>query len=111
MVPPVDTLAVVYEDVEVEDAAATGMVVRIGNTRTFVGRYVPAEGTTVRHAGDRGRLALPRWFVEQHGLKPGQRVEVRARDAHADSVEVVSEEGGPTTLGARAASKLLVEPR
>ena len=49
-------------------------------------------------------------FVEQHGLKPGQRVEVRARDAHADSVEVVSEDGGPTTLGARAASKLLAEP-
>jgi DtxR family Mn-dependent transcriptional regulator len=48
-------------------------------------------------------------FIESNGLKPGEPIEVEARDAAADAVKV----GGPgrasITIGARAASKLLVE--
>ena len=59
---------VVYDDVEVLDSDGLGLTCRIGNERVFVGKYVPIDGTTVRHKGDRGRLTLPRWFVEQQGL-------------------------------------------
>jgi hypothetical protein len=59
---------VVYDDVEVLDSDGLGLTCRIGNERVFVGKYVPIDGTTIRHKGDRGRLTLPRWFVEQQGL-------------------------------------------
>ena len=49
-------------------------------------------------------------FIEQRDLKPGQRVEIEARDPASDSVTVRSETGGVTTIGARAASKVLVVP-
>jgi DtxR family Mn-dependent transcriptional regulator len=48
-------------------------------------------------------------FVEESDLKPGQRIEVEARDEAADSVRVRHEGDRRVTLGARAASKLLVE--
>lgn len=48
-------------------------------------------------------------FVEEHNLKPGQLIQVEARDPAADSVRVVSGKDRRVTLGARAASKLLVE--
>jgi DtxR family Mn-dependent transcriptional regulator len=51
-------------------------------------------------------------FIETHNLKPGQSIEVETRDAAADSVRLRG--GGdrpPITIGARAASKLLVERR
>jgi DtxR family transcriptional regulator, Mn-dependent transcriptional regulator len=48
-------------------------------------------------------------FVEQRNLKPGQRVEIEARDPASDSVTVRSETGQLTTIGARAASKVLVD--
>ncbi len=48
-------------------------------------------------------------FVEQHDLKPGQHLEVEARDEAADSVRVRRKGSAPLTIGARAASKLLVE--
>ncbi len=48
-------------------------------------------------------------FVERNELKPGQVIEVESRDAAADSVRLVGK-GRPTiTIGARAASKLLVD--
>jgi len=47
-------------------------------------------------------------FVEENDLKPGQPVEVEARDAAADSVILRGKARG-ITIGARAASKLLVE--
>jgi DtxR family Mn-dependent transcriptional regulator len=47
-------------------------------------------------------------FLERHGLKPGQEISVEERDESADSVSVRSG-NGLLTLGARAASKLLVE--
>ncbi|HYM23089.1 MAG TPA: metal-dependent transcriptional regulator [Vicinamibacterales bacterium] len=47
-------------------------------------------------------------FIEHNHLKPGQPVEVEARDAAADAVKLRGE-AGTITIGARAASKLLVE--
>lgn len=47
-------------------------------------------------------------FIEQRDLKPGQRVEIEARDPASDSVTIRSESGQRTTMGARAASKVLV---
>ncbi len=48
-------------------------------------------------------------FIEKHDLKPGQAVEVDARDAIADAVRLGgSRRGSPITIGMRAASKLLV---
>jgi len=48
-------------------------------------------------------------FVETSGLKPGQSVEVEARDAAADSVLIRAKDGRRVTVGTRAASKLLVQ--
>src|SRR4029450_4180086 len=48
-------------------------------------------------------------FVESNQLKPGQELSVDARDEVADSVSVRATGGQPLTIGARAASKLLVE--
>lgn len=48
-------------------------------------------------------------FLESSGLKPGQQLRVQARDEAADSVRVEREGGDELTIGARAASKLLVE--
>jgi DtxR family Mn-dependent transcriptional regulator len=47
-------------------------------------------------------------FIEQHDLKPGQTVEVEGRDAAADSVQLRAGTDRQITIGARAASKLLV---
>jgi DtxR family Mn-dependent transcriptional regulator len=47
-------------------------------------------------------------FVEQHDLKPGQQVHIESRDPASDSVTVRSGGGRVTTIGARAASKVLV---
>jgi DtxR family Mn-dependent transcriptional regulator len=47
-------------------------------------------------------------FIEQRNLKPGQRIEIEARDPASDSVSIRSETGQRTTIGARAASKVLV---
>jgi len=48
-------------------------------------------------------------FIESHELKPGQPVEVEARDAAADAVRLRGADQRPITIGTRAASKLLVE--
>jgi DtxR family transcriptional regulator, Mn-dependent transcriptional regulator len=48
-------------------------------------------------------------FVENHHLKPGQQLSVDSRDEVADSVSMHATGGKPLTIGARAASKLLVE--
>jgi len=47
-------------------------------------------------------------FIEGNGLKPGERIEVTSRDDAADAV-VLRQKDRPITIGARAASKLLVE--
>src|SRR5258705_9217355 len=48
-------------------------------------------------------------FVEHHHLKPGQRVQVEARDTAADAVSLRGADREPLTIGALAASTLLVE--
>src|SRR5437763_3534795 len=48
-------------------------------------------------------------FIEQNDLKPGQPIEVETRDTAADSVQVRGKDRRAITIGARAASKLLVE--
>jgi len=48
-------------------------------------------------------------FIERNDLKPGQAVEVETRDAAADSVQLRGKNQRLITIGARAASKLLVE--
>ena len=48
-------------------------------------------------------------FIETNGLKPGQAIEVETRDTAADSVRLRGQNRAPITIGARAASKLLVE--
>jgi len=47
-------------------------------------------------------------FIARHDLKPGQTIEVEARDEVSDSVRLKGPSGGHTTIGARAASKVLV---
>jgi len=47
-------------------------------------------------------------FIESNGLKPGEQVEVESRDDAADSV-VIRQKDRAITIGARAASKMLVE--
>src|SRR5262245_19298832 len=48
-------------------------------------------------------------FIESNNLKPGQTIEVEARDAAADAVRLRASNRATMTIGARAASKLLVE--
>lgn len=48
-------------------------------------------------------------FIEEHALKPGQVIEVEARDAIADNVRVKGKDDRRITIGMRAASKLLVQ--
>ena len=48
-------------------------------------------------------------FLEHSHLKPGQELRVESRDEAADSVKVRCKDADPLTIGARAASKLLVE--
>ncbi len=48
-------------------------------------------------------------FVERHDLRPGSIVEVEERDEAADSVRLRGEGNKQIVIGARAASKVLVE--
>jgi hypothetical protein len=48
-------------------------------------------------------------FIEHHELKPGEPITVEARNAAADAVTVRGRGDSTITIGARAASKLLVE--
>jgi len=48
-------------------------------------------------------------FIERNDLKPGEPIEVESRDAAADSVLLRGRNRRSMTIGARAASKLLVQ--
>lgn len=65
------------------------------------------ERVTVKRVSDQDSEFLR--FVERHDLKPGQIVSVQERDAAADSVKLRSQADREITIGARAASKVLVE--
>jgi DtxR family Mn-dependent transcriptional regulator len=61
---------------------------------------------TISRVTDQDREFLR--FIERHDLKPGQVVYVEERDAAADSVRLCGAEARKVTIGARAASKVLV---
>jgi DtxR family Mn-dependent transcriptional regulator len=68
----------------------------------------PLETTvTVTRVVDQDKEFLR--FIEHHHLKPGETIEVEARDAAADSVRVRGKNDQRITIGTRAASKLLVQ--
>jgi len=50
-------------------------------------------------------------FVEQHDLMPGSAVVIEERDSSSDAVRLRSDRGRTTTIGTRAASKVLVRAR
>jgi DtxR family Mn-dependent transcriptional regulator len=62
---------------------------------------------TVTRIIDQDRTFLR--FIESHDLKPGQSIRVEARDPASDSVRLRGKDQQSITIGARAASKLLVE--
>jgi DtxR family Mn-dependent transcriptional regulator len=62
---------------------------------------------TVTRIVDQDRAFLR--FIESHDLKPGQSIRVEARDTASDSVKLRGKDDQSITIGARAASKLLVE--
>ena len=62
---------------------------------------------TVTRVVDQDRLFLR--FIESHNLKPGESIEVEARDAVSDSVRLRGKDDHRITIGTRAASKLLVD--
>src|SRR4051794_23431830 len=64
------------------------------------------EPVTVSRLSDQNRGFLE--FAEQHDLRPGDVVRVEARDQAGDSVQLRSDKDRPFTIGARAASKVLV---
>jgi DtxR family Mn-dependent transcriptional regulator len=66
-----------------------------------------ATALTVTRIADQDPAFLR--FIENNDLKPGQPVEVESRDAAADSVILRGKNERRITIGARAASKLLVE--
>jgi hypothetical protein len=62
---------------------------------------------TVRRVSDQDSEFLR--FVERHDLKPGEVVRVEERDTAADSVRLRGRDQREFTIGARAASKVLVQ--
>ena len=62
---------------------------------------------TVSRVADQDTAFLK--FVERHDLKPGSVVAVKERDEAADSVRLQGDGKREFTIGARAASKVLVE--
>lgn len=61
---------------------------------------------TISRVSDQDREFLE--FAERHGLRPGDVVRVEERDAAGDSVQLRNQDDRRVTIGARAASKVLV---
>jgi DtxR family transcriptional regulator, Mn-dependent transcriptional regulator len=61
---------------------------------------------TVRRVLDQDPAFLR--FIEQRDLMPGRPIRVIGRDVAADSLEIATASGVPTTIGLRAAAKVLV---
>ena len=66
-------------------------------------------GTTVRVTRVTDQDASFLRFLEKQNLKPGQALEVEARDSAADSVQLRTGGGRQVTIGTQAASKVLIE--
>jgi DtxR family Mn-dependent transcriptional regulator len=82
--------------------------VRRQNVQTLLTCPLDTPVTVSRIADQDGAFLR---FVESHDLKPGQSIVVEARDPASDSVRVRGKGAAAITIGARAASKLLVESR
>ncbi len=65
--------SVTFDAVEVVRSTLFGMMCRIDGRNVFVGSALPLSGTTIRVAGNIGRLVLPGWFVIQEGLATPER--------------------------------------
>jgi hypothetical protein len=59
---------ITFEDVEVVSATDMTLRCRVQGKVVVIGVSQYLHGTTVRGAGDRGRLILPRWAVQELGL-------------------------------------------
>ena len=68
-----------------------------------------ATPVTITRVIDQDKVFLR--FIERHNLKPGESIEVEARDAASDSVRVRGRDEQRITIGTKAASKLLVQVR
>ena len=66
-----------------------------------------ATAVTITRVIDQDKVFLR--FIENHNLKPGESIEVEARDAASDSVRVRGRDEQRITIGTKAASKLLVQ--
>ena len=79
--------------------------VRPQDARTLLTCPLGSE-VTVTRVLDQDKAFLQ--FIERHDLKPGQSITVEARDGAADSVRIRGAGAESITIGARAASKVLV---
>jgi hypothetical protein len=59
---------ITFEDVEVLGVSSLTLKCRVQGTMVTVGRPQVLSGSTVTNVGDRGRLVLPRWAVQDLGL-------------------------------------------
>ena len=59
---------VVFENVEVISASDLGLICMVQGKVVSVGALQVLPESTVRSKGDRGRLVLPRWAVDELGL-------------------------------------------
>jgi DtxR family Mn-dependent transcriptional regulator len=82
--------------------------VRLQDVQTLLTCTLGTE-VTVTRVLDQDKAFLQ--FIERHDLKPGQSITVDARDNAADSVRLRGAGAEPITIGARAASKVLVTGR
>lgn len=80
----------------VKPQAAQNLLTCPLNTRVTITRVIDQDKSFLR-------------FIESHHLKPGELIEVEDRDAASDSVRVRGKDDQRITIGARAASKLLVQ--
>ena len=79
----------------------------VTNTGSDTVSQISLASQTVTRIIDQDKAFLR--FVESHDLKPGQTICVEARDTASDSVRLRGKGEHPITIGARAASKLLVD--
>lgn len=59
---------ITFEDVEVVGASSLTLKCRVQGRMVTVGRLQVLPASTVTNVGDRGRLVLPRWAVQDLGL-------------------------------------------
>jgi len=87
---------------------------------TAEGHVAPTDGVDLTSVPVRTRVRVTRVidqepeflrFIERCHLTPGRDVTVESRDLAADAVRLTNGAGEQVTIGARAAAKVLVQPR